>query len=116
MARFTGLKVWQEARELVRAVSSASDAMRSEGDLKSQMRRAAISVASNIAEGAERGSDREFRRFLAMAKGSAAELEAQAMIAEDAQCLHAQVAHDIIARADRVGRMLNRLMAHIGSG
>lgn len=63
MAKFTNLRVWHQSRELLRLVSAATADMRAEGDLKSQMRRAAISVASNIAEGAER-PDREFRRFL----------------------------------------------------
>jgi four helix bundle protein len=58
-----------------------------EGDLKSQMRRASISVASNIAEGSERGSSRELRRFLLFAQASNAEVEAQAMIAGDLGCL-----------------------------
>ena len=54
MAKFTNLRVWHQSRELLRLVSAATAAMRAEGDLKSQLRRAAISVASNIAEGAER--------------------------------------------------------------
>lgn len=80
MARFNDLRVWQQARDLVRLVSLATADMRSEGDLKTQMRRAAISVASNIAEWSERGSDRDFLRFLAIARGSAAEVEGQAVI------------------------------------
>lgn len=49
MAKFTNLRVWHQSRELLRLVSAATADMRAEGDLKSQMRRAAISVASNIA-------------------------------------------------------------------
>ena len=117
MARFTQLKVWHQARELLKTVSAATADMRSEGDLKSQMRRAAISVASNIAEGSERGSDRDFLRFLAFANASAAEVEAQAMIAGDCDCLSAQQVASIVDRAQIVGRMLNRLMARVaGSG
>ncbi|MEK7413441.1 MAG: four helix bundle protein [Planctomycetota bacterium] len=117
MARFTHLHVWHQARELLKTVSATTADMRSEGDLKSQMRRAAISVASNIAEGSERGSDRDVLRFLAFANASAAEVEAQAMIAMDCGCLSDQQATAIIKQAQVVGRMLNRLMAYLaGSG
>ena len=113
MARFTNLHVWHEARSLLRLVSNATNDMRPEGDLKSQLRRAAISVVSNIAEGCERGSDRDFRRFLMIANASAAEVEAQATIAADIDCLDAAPSQLIVAQCQRVGRMLNRLMATI---
>src|SRR5690606_24402647 len=83
MARFTKLQVWQEARVLIRQVSALTRVMISEGDLVRQVRRAAISVASNLAEGSERGSDRDFLRFVRMANASCAEVEAQATIALD---------------------------------
>ncbi len=111
MARFTRLTVWQEARTMLRMVSEATRHMRAEGDLKSQMRRAAISVASNIAKGAERGTDREFRRFLTIARASNAEVEAQATIAGDLGCLGRTEADRIVRQCDLIGRMLNRLMA-----
>ncbi|MEK7414368.1 MAG: four helix bundle protein [Planctomycetota bacterium] len=117
MARFTNLQVWHQARQLIKMVSIMTADMRTEGDLKSQIRRAAISVASNIAEGSERGSDRDFSRFLAIANASAAEVEAQAIIAGDCGCLSDQQAASIADQARIVGRMLNRLMARLaGSG
>ena len=113
MARFTKLNVWHQARTLLRMVSDATRSMRAEGDLKSQMRRAAISVVSNICEGSERGSDRDFRRFLAIANASAAEVETQVIIAADIDCLD-RTTSDVIAEQCRyVGRMLNRLMARL---
>jgi four helix bundle protein len=109
MAKFTNLRVWHQSRELLRLVSAATADMRAEGDLKSQMRRAAISVASNIAEGAER-PDREFRRFLTIALGSNAEVEAQATIAADLGCLDQATADAILEKTDHIGRMIRSLM------
>ena len=111
MARYIRLQVWHQSRELLRIVSAVTANMRSEGDLKSQIRRAAISVASNIAEGSERHGDREFHRFLSIANGSVAEVEAQATIAGDLGWLSPTDAGRVINQAQIVGRMLNRLMA-----
>jgi four helix bundle protein len=111
MAKFTNLRVWHEARTLLRLISTATRDMRAEGDLKSQLRRAAISVVSNISEGSERGSDREFRRFLLMARASNAEIEAQAIIATDIECLDATCGQEIVAQSQVVGRMLSKLAA-----
>ncbi len=112
MARFTKLTVWHQARLLLRMVSSATRTMRAEGDLKSQLRRAAISVVSNIADGSEHGSDREFHRFLIMANASAAEIEAQVIIASDIDCLDQAVADQTAEQCRYVGRMLNRITPH----
>jgi len=89
--------------------------MCAEGDLKSQLRRAAISVVSNIAEGSEHGSDREFHRFLIMANASNAEVLAQAMIAQDIGWLEIEVADQIIVQSGIVCRMLNRLMVAVNA-
>jgi four helix bundle protein len=94
-------------------VSDATRSMRAEGDLKSQMRRAAISVVSNISEGSGRGSDREFRHFLAIANASAAEVEAQVIIAGDIDCLDRQTSERIGEQCRHVGRMINRLMIRL---
>jgi len=74
------LKVWQEAMDLVTSVYSISKNF-PKYELTSQMRRAAVSVPSNIAEGAGRKGGKEFSRFLFIALGSLSELETQLEIA-----------------------------------
>ena len=116
MAKFTNLRVWQQARELLKLVSAITADMRAEGDLKSQLRRAAISVASNIAEGAER-TDREFCRFLTIALGSNAEVEAQITIAGDIGLIDAPTTAKLLDHTDHIGRMIRKLIQHrLGSG
>ena len=117
MAKCTNLRVWQQARELLKLVSTATADMRAEGDLKSQLRRAAISTVSNIAEGAERGSDREFCRFLSIALGSNAEVETQLTIAGDIGLIDAPTVAKMLDHTDHIGRMIRRLMQYRqGSG
>ena len=79
------LRVWQNAMSLVRDVYTVTKAFPIEEQfgLISQLRRAAVSVPSNIAEGAARTSKREFAQFLSVARGSLAEVETQILIAKD---------------------------------
>lgn len=79
------LHAWQEAMALARAVYRITSGFPKEElySLTSQMRRAAVSVPSNIAEGAGRGTDREFRQFLPIARGSLSELETEWLLAKD---------------------------------
>ncbi|MFC6996213.1 four helix bundle protein [Rufibacter roseus] len=79
MHNFKELKIWQEAMTLAKKVFelSASFPANEKYGLTSQINRSAVSVPSNIAEGAGRGSDKEFIQFLNIARGSAFELETQ---------------------------------------
>lgn len=83
--RFQEIEAWQRARELAQAVYSCSSggAFSKDFVLRDQIRRAAISIMSNIAEGFERDGRAEFIQFLSVAKGSAGELEAQLYVALD---------------------------------
>ncbi|WP_240513279.1 four helix bundle protein [Halomonas campaniensis] len=84
MRKHQQLRVWQEAMELVVTIYSMTSAFPSveRYGLASQMQRAAVSVPSNIAEGAARGSKPDFLRFLHIARGSLSELETQCQIAQ----------------------------------
>jgi four helix bundle protein len=81
--------------------------------LTSQMRRAAVSVASNIAEGKGRYSPKEFAQFLYRARGSLLELQTQLFIAGKLNCLEALASRRIKAEADELGRILNGLTTSI---
>jgi four helix bundle protein len=77
--------------------------------LASQMRRAAGSVGMNLVEGSMRLSSREFRQFVGIARGSAAEVNYQLLLAKDLGYVSKQVYNALRSDYDRVGRMLTRL-------
>lgn len=85
MRNFRDYKVWQDAKDLALKVYALTDSFdRSEAyGLTGQIRRSAVSISSNIAEGASRTSDKEFVRFLEIALGSAFELESQVSICRE---------------------------------
>ena len=84
--RFEELEVWRKSRTVMREVyrMTASEAFGRDWSLRDQMRRSSVSIMSNIAEGFERQSRKEFARFIEIAKGSCGELRAQFYVAEDA--------------------------------
>jgi len=84
--RFEEIEAWQKGRELTRQIYqlTAKGEFSRDFTLKDQIKRASISITSNIAEGFERGGNREFIQFLATAKGSASELKSQLYVARDA--------------------------------
>lgn len=88
------LDAWKVAMALARAVYQVTGQMPTDErfGLMSQMRRAAVSVPSNIAEGAARGSQREFLQFLYMSRGSLAEIQTQLTLAEQLELMPAQPA------------------------
>ncbi len=82
---FEALQIWKEARRLTNAVYDLSRGERFSKDfgLRDQIRRAAVSIMSNIAEGHERGGNQEFFQFLSVAKGSCGEVRCHLYIALD---------------------------------
>ncbi len=90
--RFEDLRIWQAARQLVKEVYSATKqrAFRRDFALRDQITRAATSTMSNVAEGFERGSRKEFVQFLNIAKGSSGEVRSQLYVALDQEYLDNQ--------------------------
>ncbi|HEX9024182.1 MAG TPA: four helix bundle protein [Geobacteraceae bacterium] len=109
---FRELLVWQRGRELAVLVYqlTSSNHFSHDYSLRDQMRRAAISIPSNIAEGDERETDKEAIRSFYVAKGSAAELLTQALIAQDIGYLNQQQVETLSERCADILRMLANLI------
>lgn len=111
--RFEDFVAWQKARRLsadIYRATNSGDFARDYG-LRDQIRGAAVSIMSNIAEGFERGRPSEFHQFLSVAKGSCAELRSQLYVALDAGYLVRDDFETLLARADEVGRIVGGLRA-----
>lgn len=113
--RFEDIKAWQAARDLVSAVYQVSGRGKFEKDfgLRDQIRRASVSVMSNIAEGFERCSDREFHRFLYIAKGSAGEVRSQLFVALDLGYVTSDEFDDLRARSEEVAKALSGFITYL---
>ena len=106
--RYQDLVAWQLARVLVKSVYKASQKFPREElyCLTNQVRRAAVSVPSNIAEGYGRGSLNDYLRFLHTARGSLYELQTQLVLAGDLEYLPTNVVGVLVAQSDEVCRVL----------
>lgn len=104
------LVVWQKAMSLARTIHVLTRSFPPEElfGITSQLRRAAVSIPSNIAEGAARATTREFIQFLYVARGSLAEIETQLELAEGAG--YTKRSEDIFTQADEVGKLLNAVI------
>ena len=112
---FHDLVAWQQAMELVTEIYKVSQKFPKEEmfGLTSQIRRAAVSIPSNIAEGRGKSSAGEFQQFLYHARGSLAEVETQLMIAINLGYLTKQEVTHIMELIARVGRLLHGLLAAV---
>jgi four helix bundle protein len=109
---FRNLKVWEKAHALTLDVYKASKSFPREEmyGLTSQIRRASVSIGSNIAEGACRKGDTDFARFLQMAAGSASEVEYHLLLAKDLELLKTVDCQRLSEEVVEVKRMLAALM------
>lgn len=106
------LKVWQKAMDLVLLVYDCTKTFPKEEmfGLSSQLRKAAVSIPSNIAEGSERRSDKDFIRFLRVASGSNAEVETQLYIAMKLGYIGTEQLFECQQLSSEIGRMVNGLI------
>jgi four helix bundle protein len=109
---YRNLIAWQKAKELALDIYRCTRRFPKDEiyGLTSQLRRAAISVPSNIAEGKGRHSRKEFAHFLYQARGSLLELETQLSIARDLEYLDALTFNNTLGKAEELGRILNGLV------
>ena len=113
--KFEDFIAWQKARKLtghIYKVTSLGEFARDFG-LKDQIRRSAVSIMSNIAEGFERGRASEFHQFLSIAKGSCAELRSQLYVAFDAEYIGAEQFRQLMAAAAETGQIVGGLRVSV---
>jgi four helix bundle protein len=114
-ASYRDLRVWQNAMDLVVNIYQETQGFPKEEryGLTSQMRRASVSIPSNIAEGKGRSTDRDRALFFCHARGSLLELETQILIAQRLRYLTPQCTEGLISNSSELGRMLNSLIQSI---
>lgn len=114
MHNITELRVFQQARHNLQQINQLCKGTKRYGDIQNQIERAAISVVSNIAEGAGSGTAKQFAKFLGIARGSNHEVLAQLLILQDIGAI--RLDQSLIDDIDYTGRMLTRLIQHLKSG
>lgn len=115
LGRYKNLEVWKIAVRLSVSVYLLTKKFPIDErfGLVSQMRRSSVSIASNIAEGKLRGSDKEFKRFLLISYGSGAELETQLTIARQLEGMKSLSYEEVEKDLNSIMRILNKLIGNI---
>lgn len=115
MLPYKELIVWQKAIELSTAVykETMSFPLEERYGLQSQVRRAAVSIPSNIAEGSKRGTSKDYVSFLRIAHGSAAELETQLIIAKNLGYISEQTFTSLMRNLEEIMKILGTLVRKI---
>lgn len=115
MQRFTDLKVWQRSHQLTLLVYELTSGFPAEEryGVVSQLRRAAVSVPTNIAEGSKRSQQQDYARFLNMAESSLAETEYLLMLSRDLGYLDPDHAAPALQEIDEIARMLTSLRSKV---
>ena len=113
--KFEDIEAWQKARELTKEIYKVSKerAFSKDFGLRDQMRRAGVSVMSNIAEGFERSGTGEFMQFLSIAKGSVGEVKSQLYVAIDQEYLDKKTFNRLYTLASDVSKMTAGLIKYM---
>jgi four helix bundle protein len=113
--RFEDIEAWQLGREITNQIYTCSNQRPFAHDfaLKNQIRRASISITSNIAEGFERGGNKEFLQFLSNSKGSCGEVRSQIYVALDQLYLSPKDFDELYEKTTRASRMISGLMTYL---
>ena len=113
--KFEDLIAWQKARKLTATIYQTTDEGKFARDfgLRDQIRRATVSILSNIAEGFERNRPKEFHQFLSIAKASCAEVRSQLYVALDVGYLETAMFDQLLHQAEEVGRIIGGLRASV---
>jgi len=114
--RFEDIKAWQKSRELVKQIyhlSNSKSKFNKDIGLREQIRRASVSVMSNIAEGFARRRDKEFNRFLSISLGSAAEVQSQLYVAVDQNYLTEKEFSDAYEAVSETARLISGFMQYL---
>ena len=113
--KFEDLEIWQEARELCKFVFTVTSSGQLHKDFRfrDQIRASAGSIMDNIAEGFERGGNKEFVQFLFIAKGSCGEVRSQSYRGCDFTYFSPETLEEILERTDKISGKISRLIQHI---
>lgn len=115
MHHYKDLNVWKLSREFASDIYKITNTFpdTEKFGLTSQLRRASISIASNLAEGASRSSNKDFSRFLEIALGSAYEIETQLLIATDLKYIDTKTSETLLDNINLIIKMLSKLRSNI---
>ena len=113
--RFEDIVAWQKARELTKGIytQSRAGAFARDFGLKDQIQRASVSIMGNVAEGFERGGDKEFVQFLSISKGSCGEVKSHLYVALDQQYITEAQFNQFYTQTDEVGKLLSGFMEYL---
>ncbi len=113
--QFEDLKIWQDARNICKIVYAITSNGLFSTDFKfrDQIRGSAGSTMDNIAEGFDRGGNKEFYQFLSISKGSCGETQSQSYRSFDCKYINQTQLDDLLERTDKLSRKINNLMQHL---